>query len=100
MASELLKGLRIAFVTSNEGVEQSELTIPWEAVNDAGGVPELLAPEMGQVQAFKHLDKADKFPVHHALKDMDYLDYDAVVVPGGVANADLLRTVPAAVMFL
>jgi protease I len=100
MVSELLKGLRIAFVTSNEGVEQSELTVPWEAVNDAGAIPELLAPEMGHVQAFKHLDKADKFPVHRALKDVDYLDYDALVIPGGVANADFLRTIPAAVTFI
>jgi protease I len=100
MASELLKGLRIAFVTSNEGVEQSELTVPWEAVNDAGGIPELLAPEMGEVQAFKHLSKADKFPVHSAIKDADYLGYDALIVPGGVANADFLRTVPAAVTFI
>jgi protease I len=100
MASELLKGLRIAFITSNDGVEQSELTVPWEGVNDAGGIPELLAPERGQVQAVKHLDKADKFPVHHAIKDADYLDYDALVIPGGVANADFLRTVPAAITFI
>jgi protease I len=100
MASELLKGLRVAFVTSNEGVEQSELTVPWEAVNNASGVPELLAPEMGHLQAFSHLDKADEFPVHRALKDADYLDYDAFVVPGGVANADFLRMVPAAVTFM
>jgi protease I len=99
MASEL-KGLRVAFVTSNEGVEQAELTAPWQAVNDAGGIPELLAPEMGQVQAFNHLDKADNFPVHRAIKDADYLDYSAVVVPGGVANADFLRMVPAAVTFI
>jgi protease I len=100
MASELLKKLRVAFITSNEGVEQSELTVPWQAVNDAGGIPELLAPKMGQVQAFKHLDKADKFPVHHAIKDADYLDYGALVIPGGVANADFLRTVPAAITFI
>jgi protease I len=99
MASEL-NGLRIAFITSNEGVEQAELTAPWQAVKDAGGVPELLAPEMGQVQAFNHLNKADTFPVHSAIMDADYLGYDAVVVPGGVANADLLRTIPAAVTFL
>jgi protease I len=98
MASELT-GRRVAFLTANEGVEQVELTAPWQAVKDAGGTPELLAPEDGTVQGFNHLDKADTFQVHRSVRDADALDYDALVVPGGVANADFLRTVPAAVTF-
>lgn len=58
----------------------------------------LLAPDTGKVQGFNHLDKADTFEVHRAVKDADPLDYSALVLPGGVANADQLRTVPAAVM--
>ncbi|MBV9383672.1 MAG: DJ-1/PfpI family protein, partial [Streptosporangiaceae bacterium] len=99
MASEL-SGLRVAFITANEGVEQVELTAPWQAVKDADGVPELLAPEAGPVQAFNHLDKADTFTAHRSIRDADYLDYDALVIPGGVANPDRLRTVPAAVTFI
>lgn len=99
MASER-SGLRVAFLTSNEGVEQVELTAPWQAVSDAGGTPELIAPEGGKVQAFNHLDKADTFTVHRTLRDADYTTYDALVVPGGVANGDFLRTVPAAVSFV
>ena len=99
MASEL-NGLRVAFLTSNEGVEQVELTTPWQAVKDAGGTPELIAPKGGEVQAFNHLDKADTFPVHRTIHDVDFTEYDALVVPGGVANGDLLRTVPAAVSFV
>jgi protease I len=99
MAGEL-QGLRVAFVTSNEGVEQVELTQPWQAVKDAGGIPELLAPERGEVQAFNHLDKADTFTVHRTLGDADHLEFDAFVVPGGVANGDLLRTSKAAVAFV
>ncbi len=98
MASEL-KGRRVAFLTSNEGVEQVELTAPWQAVKDAGGTPELLAPDEGSVQGFNHLDRADTFAVHRTVREADPLDYDALVVPGGVANADTLRTVPAAVTF-
>lgn len=99
MASEL-QGLRIAFLTSNEGVEQAELTAPWQAVKDAGGTPELIAPEPGQVQCFNHLDKGDAFPVDRTLGDADHSEYDALVVPGGVVNSDFLRTVPAAVSFV
>lgn len=98
MANEL-DGRRIAFMVANEGMEQVELTEPWQAVTDAGGTPELLAPEPGRAQAFNHLDKAGTFPVDHAIGDADPGDYDALVLPGGVANPDQLRTVPAAVEF-
>jgi protease I len=99
MASEL-NGVRVAFLTSNEGVEQVELTAPWQAVKEAGGTPELIAPESGDVQGFNHLTKADTFPVDRTFRDVDYGAYNAVVVPGGVANSDLLRTVPGAVSFV
>jgi protease I len=90
---------RIAFMIANEGAEQVELTEPWQAVKDAGGTPELLAPEPGRAQAFNHLDKADTFTVDKAIGDADPADYDALVLPGGVANPDQLRTVPEAVQF-
>jgi len=99
MANEL-QGRRIAFVIANEGAEQVELTEPWQAVQDAGGSPELLAPQPGQAQAFNHLDKADTFPVDVAVGDADPASYDALVLPGGVANPDQLRTVPEAVGFV
>jgi protease I len=99
MANEL-QGRRIAFVIANEGAEQVELTEPWQAVQDAGGSPELLAPQPGQAQAFNHLDKADTFPVDRAVGDADPASYDALVLPGGVANPDQLRTVPEAVGFV
>jgi protease I len=99
MASEL-KGLRIAFLTSNEGVEQAELTAPWQAVKDAGGTAELIAPRSGEVQAFNHLEAGDTFTVHRTLQDTDVTEYDAVVVPGGVANGDFLRGTPGAVRFM
>ena len=99
MASEL-SGTRVAFLTANEGVEQVELTAPWQAVKDAGGTPELLAPQVGEVQGFNHVDKADTFTVHRCLRDADPLDYSAMVLPGGVVNANKLRMVPAAVTFV
>ena len=99
MANEL-EGRRIAFMAANEGMEQVEFTEPWQAVKNAGGSPELLAPEPGQAQAFNHLDKADTFAVDRAIRHADPGDFDALVLPGGVANPDQLRTVPQAVEFV
>lgn len=97
MAGGELNGVRVAFVVANEGIEQAELTAPWEAIKQAGGRPELVATEGGEVQAFNHLDRADRFPVDRTSKEASAGDYDAMVVPGGVANADRLRTDAAAV---
>ena len=99
MSSEL-SGRRIAFVVANEGVEQAELTSPWEAVVQAGGEPVLIAPKADPVQAFKHLDKADTFNVDLTTTEVRVEDFDAVVLPGGVANADELRTDHPAVEFV
>jgi len=97
---ERIEGKRVAFLVANEGVEQVELTSPWEAVEAAGGEPELIAPEQGEVQAFNHLDKGDTFDATAAVGDTDAGDYDALVLPGGVANPDQLRTIPEAVEFI
>lgn len=97
--TERIEGKRVAFMVANEGVEQVELTRPWEAVEQAGGEPELIAPEAGIVQGFEHLDKGEQFEATVAVADVDASDYDALVLPGGVANPDILRTVPEAVAF-
>src|SRR3954454_24108576 len=95
MSDQPLQGRTIAFLVAQEGIEQAELTGPWEAVQEAGGTPRLLAPESGQVQAFNHLDKADTFDVDQTVGDADPSSYDALVLPGGVANPDALRTTGA-----
>lgn len=98
--SDELRGRRVAVLVANEGVEQVELTRPWEAVLAAGGEPELLAPEAGEVHAFDHLDRGDTFPVDRTVADADPDDYVGVVLPGGVANPDQLRRSPEAVRFV
>jgi deglycase len=97
--AEELKGKRIAFLAA-EGVEQVELTEPWKAVEQAGGSPQLISVEDGEVQAFNHLDKADTFSVDKTAKDADASDYDGLVLPGGVANPDFLRMDEDAVRFV
>jgi protease I len=95
-----LSGKRIAFLVAQEGVEEVELTKPWEAVEEAGGSPVLVAPESGEVQAMNHLDKGSTFSVDETLGDARAGDYDGVVLPGGVANPDQLRTEERAISFL
>ncbi|NKQ55149.1 type 1 glutamine amidotransferase [Amycolatopsis sp. K13G38] len=89
----------MAFLVAPEGTEQVELTEPWKAVENAGGQPELVSTQPGSVQAFNHLDKGDTFTVDKVVTEVSPGDYDALVLPGGVANPDFLRTVPNAVRF-
>jgi protease I len=95
-----LSGKRIAFLVAQEGIEEVELTKPWEAVEQAGAIPELIAPESGEVQAMNHLDKGSTFDVDKTLAEARASDYDGVVLPGGVANPDQLRTEKSAIGFL
>lgn len=95
-----LEGKTVAFLTAQEGVEEIELTEPWKAVQDAGGTSKLIAPEGSEVQAFNHLDKGSTYPVDEAPEDADSDDYDALVLPGGVANPDQLRTDRRAIQFV
>jgi len=95
-----LTGKKIAFAVANEGIEQVELTSPWEAVKDAGGEPVLVSVEAGKVQAFEHLDKGDTFDVDATFDGADPDVYDGLVLPGGVANPDALRLDEDAVAFI
>src|SRR5579872_2476951 len=80
-----LASKKVVFMVANEGIEQIELTRPWQAVERAGGRPVLAAPEAGRAQAFNHLDKADTFEVDETTEALRVEDYDAIVLPGGVA---------------
>ncbi|HEY6399352.1 MAG TPA: type 1 glutamine amidotransferase domain-containing protein [Solirubrobacteraceae bacterium] len=94
-----LDGKRIAFLFT-EGVEQVELTEPMKAVREAGADVELISLEPGTVQMFNHLDKSDTIEADRAVSDADPSDYDALVLPGGVANPDALRMDEDAVRFV
>ncbi|MGW7320078.1 type 1 glutamine amidotransferase domain-containing protein [Streptomyces sp. NPDC054865] len=92
--------MRIAFLTALEGVEEIELTEPWKAAEKADWNPQLVSTGPGRVQAFRHLDKAGTYPVDHVLAGDSSDGYDALVLPGGVANPDALRTDEKAVGFV
>jgi protease I len=95
-----LQGKTVMFLCAKEGTEQVELTEPWKAVEEAGGTPVLVSETPGSIQAFNHLDKGDRFDVDAVITQVKIENYDALVLPGGVANPDLLRTIPDVVQVI
>lgn len=94
-----LDNRRIAILVAN-GFEQVEMTGPREALKDAGARTDLVSPEQGSVKGFNHDKQADSFPVDVQLSAANPNDYDALILPGGVANPDSLRMNPEAVKFV
>ena len=94
-----LQGKRIAFLAT-DGVEEVELTEPAKAVREAGAEVDLVALRPGSIQAFNHLDKSSTYDVDVTVADAEPKRYDGLVLPGGVANPDELRTDPVAVRFV
>jgi len=94
-----LDGKKIAFLAT-DGVEQVELVEPRKAVEAEGAEVELISLEKGEFQGFEHLDKGQTFTADKAAKDADPDDYDGLVLPGGVANPDFLRSDEDAVRFV
>ena len=94
-----LTGKRVAFLAT-DGVEEIEYTEPRKAVEAAGGQAELISLAEGEIQAVNHLDKAGTYRVEKTVRDADSGQYDALVLPGGVANPDFLRADADAVRFV
>jgi len=94
-----LQSARVAILFT-EGVEQAELTEPLDALREAGARVDLISIDRGEVQMFEHLDRGETIVAGRAVADADAADYQALVLPGGVANPDRLRTDPDAVSFV
>ena len=94
-----LEGLRVAILVT-DGFEQAEFTEPRDALMQAGASVTIVSNKPGKVQGLKHIDKADLFDVDLAFDAIDSDDFDAVVLPGGVVNADQIRIVPQAQRFV
>ncbi len=95
-----LDGPKVAFL-AKRGVEQPELTDPWQAITDAGFVPVLVSEEPGTITALiGDWDRGDDFPVDLTLDVADPNDFVALILPGGTLNADKIRTNPAAQAFV
>ena len=96
--SNVVQDKKVAFLVADSGVEQVELSRPWQAVVDAGGAPTLVSPSGGKVQAFNHdVEPGDQFPADLTVDEAREPEFDALVLPGGTTNADRLRLVAGAV---
>jgi protease I len=97
--AQKLSGKRVA-ILATDGFEQSELTEPMKALQEAGAKAEIVSPKSGQIQGWKHFDKADFFKVDRTVDQASPDDYDALMLPGGVANPDQLRLNEKAIRFI
>ena len=94
-----LKGRKVA-ILATDGVEQVELIEPRKALDAAGAITHLISPKEGAIQGMNHDEKGEMLPVDRALSQVHASEYDALLLPGGVANPDALRMEPAAVQFV
>jgi protease I len=94
-----LKARKVAFLAT-DGVEQVELTAPWNALKQAGAEVKLVSEKSGEIQSMNHDQKGERFPVDLEVSKVSARDFDALVLPGGVANPDKLRTNKDAVNFV
>jgi protease I len=97
--AENLNGMRVAILAA-DGFEQSELLEPKRALEQAGAKPEIVSPKSGEIQGMQHDEKGQKVTVDRTLGEARADEYEALVLPGGVANPDKLRTIPEAVGFV
>ncbi len=99
MSKQSLTGKRIAFLAT-DGFEQIELTSPWDAIKNAGAEVVLVSPKEGEIQGMNHDEKADRFQVDQSVQSASAEDFNGLVLPGGVANPDALRTCKDSVSFV
>jgi protease I len=90
MSEDRLKGKRIAIIAADQ-VEEVELVEPRRALEEAGAETELISIEAGEIQGVNHFENASKHRVDRVVADADPGDYDGLMIPGGVGNADLIR---------
>ncbi len=97
--SNELQGIKVAILVS-DGFEQSEMTEPKKALNTAGAITTIVSPVKGKVKGWQHKNWGDEFPVDLDLSNANAVEFDALLLPGGVMNPDTLRMNPKAIEFI
>lgn len=88
-------------ILATDGVERVELEQPRQALDQAGAITTLISIKSGQIAARDHdLEDAGTFTVDRHVSDVTPDDFDALLLPGGTVNPDMLRTDPSAVTFV
>ncbi|MCS0588717.1 type 1 glutamine amidotransferase domain-containing protein [Massilia norwichensis] len=100
-AGRALQGKRVAILMT-DGVEQVEYTGPRGFLEEQGAQVTLISPKGAgeEIQGFNHMDLGDKFKVEMNVRDAQPGDFDALVLPGGVANPDQLRLSAESIGFI
>ncbi len=99
MAEKDLSGMRVAILATDD-FEESELTEPRRALEEAGARTQVVSPKSGEIQAVRHDEKTKKVKVDMSLDQANPEDFDAVLLPGGALNADNLRVNKKAQQFV
>ena len=99
LPAKQLQNVRVAILVADD-FEQVEMTEPRKALDEAGAMTTLISPKPGQVTGMNHDVKSDAFRVDMTLEQANPDDFDAVLLPGGVLNADSLRVNPKAQNFV
>ncbi len=94
-----IKGLKVAILIA-DGFEQSEMTEPKKALEEAGAQTFIVSPSKGKVRGWKTKTWGDEFKVDIELDRANADDFDALLLPGGVLNPDKLRILPKAIEFI
>lgn len=97
--SDRLLSKRVA-VLATDGFEQAELEEPILALEREGADVCIVSPKEGTIQGVNHLEKGEEFDVDFSLENAHVYDFDALVIPGGLANPDALRTNKEAIDFV
>jgi protease I len=95
----MITGKKVAILVA-EGFEEVEMVKPREVLEKAGAETAIVSPVKDEVQGWNHFDKGDRFAVDVPLEDANADEFDALLLPGGVANPDQLRAQPKAVQFV
>ncbi len=97
--ADTMKGKKVAILAADM-FERVELEEPRRALEDAGAEVEIVSLEEGEIQGFDHFEPANKVEVDRTVEEASPDDYDALMIPGGVGNPDLLRGDENAVAFV
>lgn len=81
---------RIA-ILATDGFEQSELMVPMQRLEEAGAMVDVISLKTGEIWGWKDGDWGEPINVDRTIDAVNIDEYDAMVIPGGVMNPDLLR---------